>query len=89
MTETELHVPTLIDPDRRDTPVADIGRQVMDAHATSDVLLITSRTVLHGGDGDGSLAISRNVSTAMIEVVQAALSARPAWVVAKGGITST
>jgi len=88
MTETELHVPTLIDPDRRDAHVADIGRQVIEALATSDVLLFTSRTLMRGGDADDSLAISRNVSTAVIEVVQAALAARPAWVVAKGGITS-
>jgi uncharacterized protein YgbK (DUF1537 family) len=88
MTEAELHVPTLIDPDRRDAHVTDIGRRVVEALGTSDVLLFTSRTLLRGGDADDSLAISRNVSTAVIEVVQAALAAHPAWVVAKGGITS-
>jgi uncharacterized protein YgbK (DUF1537 family) len=84
----ELHVPTLIDPDRRDAHVAEIGEQVAEALATSDVLLFTSRTLLRGGDADDSLAISRTVSTAVVDVVQAALAARPAWVVAKGGITS-
>jgi uncharacterized protein YgbK (DUF1537 family) len=88
MTETELHVPTLIDPLRRDAHVAEIGGQVIEALATSDVLLFTSRTLLRGGDADDSLAISRTVSTAVIEVVRAALAAHPAWVVAKGGITS-
>mgnify|MGYP003694793033 CR=1 FL=1 len=88
LTETELHVPTLLDPDRRDAHVADIGRQVVEALATSDVLLFTSRTLIRGGDADDSLAISRTVSTAVIEVVRAALAAHPAWVVAKGGITS-
>ena len=88
MTETELHVPTLIDPLRRDAHVAEIGQQVIEALATSDVLLFTSRTLLRGGDADDSLAISRTVSTAVIEVVRAALAAHPAWVVAKGGITS-
>ena len=88
MTETELHVPTLIDPLRRDAHVADVGRQVIEALATSDVLLFTSRALLRGGDADDSLAISRTVSTAVIEVVRAALAAHPAWVVAKGGITS-
>ena len=88
MTETELHVPTLIDPDRRDAHVAEIGRQVIEALATSDVLLFTSRTLLRGGDADDSLAISRTVSTAVIEVVRTSLAAHPAWVVAKGGITS-
>ena len=85
---TELHVPTLLDPERRDDHVAAIGRQVAEALATSDVLLFTSRTLLRGGDADDSLAISRTVSTAVIEVVRAALAAHPAWVVAKGGITS-
>ena len=43
---------------------------------------------MRGGDADDSLAISRTVST-VVEVVQAALAAHPAWVVAKGGITFT
>ena len=86
--EAELHVPTLTDPDRRDAHVAEIGAQVTEALATSDVLLFTSRTLVRGGDADDSLAISRNVSTAVIEVVRAALAAHPSWVVAKGGITS-
>ena len=86
--EAELHVPTLLDPERRDAHVAAIGKEVAEALATSDVLLFTSRTLLRGGDADDSLAISRNVSTAVVEVVQAALAAHPAWVVAKGGITS-
>ena len=88
MTEAELHVPTLIDPARRDAHVAEIGAQVAEALATSDVLLFTSRTLVRGGDADDSLAISRTVSTAVIEVVRAALAAQPSWVVAKGGITS-
>ena len=88
LTEAELDVPTLSDPERRDAHVAEIGRQVVRALATSDVLLFTSRTLLRGGDAEDSLAISRNVSTAVIEVVKAALSAHPSWVIAKGGITS-
>ena len=86
--EAELDVPTLLDPEKRDGHVAAIGRQVAEALANSDVLLFTSRTLMRGGDADDSLAISRTVSSAVVEVVQAALSAHPAWVVAKGGITS-
>ncbi len=88
LTESELDVSTLLDPDRRDAHVAAVGRRVIEALATSDVLLFTSRTLMRGGDADDSLAISRTVSTAVVEVVQAALAAHPAWVVAKGGITS-
>ena len=81
-------MPTLSDPERRDAHVAEIGRQVVRALATSDVLLFTIRTLLRGGDAEDSLAISRTVSTAVTQVVQAALGAHPSWVVAKGGITS-
>nr|WP_218621076.1 four-carbon acid sugar kinase family protein [Mycolicibacterium hippocampi] len=88
MVEAELHVPALIDSDRRDAHVAEVGRVVIEALATSDVLLFTSRTLMRGGDADDSLAIARTVSTAVIDVVRASLAAHPAWVVAKGGITS-
>jgi len=86
--EVELHVPTLTDPERRDAHVAQVGAQVAEALATSNVMLFTSRTLVRGGDADDSLAISRTVSTAVVEVARAALDGRPAWVVAKGGITS-
>lgn len=86
--EVELHVPTLTDPGQRDAHVARVGTQVAEALATSNVMLFTSRTLVRGGDADDSLAISRTVSTAVVEVARAALAARPAWVVAKGGITS-
>jgi len=88
MAEVELHVPTLTEPEHRDSHVADISRHIVEALATSDVLLFTSRTLMRGDDADDSLAISRTVSTAVIEVVRAALAANPSWVVAKGGITS-
>jgi uncharacterized protein YgbK (DUF1537 family) len=88
LVEAELDVPTLLDPDRRDDHVAAIGKQVAEALSTSDVLIFTSRTLMRGDDADDSLAISRTVSSAVVEVVQAALAAHPAWVVAKGGITS-
>ena len=40
------------------------------------------------GTEPGSLAIARTVSAALSRTVREALAARPAWVVAKGGITS-
>jgi uncharacterized protein YgbK (DUF1537 family) len=88
MSEIELEVPTLTDPDRRDAYVAGTGRRVAAALASSDVLLFTSRTLVRGADADGSLAVARNVSAAVIDVVRHALGAKPSWVVAKGGITS-
>jgi uncharacterized protein YgbK (DUF1537 family) len=54
----------------------------------SDVILFTSRELVTGDDAGSSLDIARTVSAAVSSIVAGALSARPAWVVAKGGITS-
>ena len=88
LTEIELDVSTLLDARRGPGHVRDTGRRVAAGLAHGDVLLYTSRTLRAGTDAQHSLAISRTVSTAVIEVVRAALPARPAWVIAKGGITS-
>ncbi len=88
LTEIELDVPTVADPARRAEHVADVAAQVVAALAESDVLLFTSRTLLRDADPAASLEIARQVSTAVIEVVRGAVAAEPAWVVAKGGITS-
>jgi uncharacterized protein YgbK (DUF1537 family) len=73
----ELPVPVPAD-------VAGVTARVVAALADSDVLLFTSRTPVR----DASLEVSRTVSTAVVEVVRGAMAARPAWVVAKGGITA-
>ena len=52
------------------------------------MVLYTSRTLVPGRDRADSLAIARTVSAALSQVVRDALAAGPAWVVAKGGITS-
>ena len=68
--------------------MADTARQVAAALGRSDVLLYTSRTPIQGRDAADSLAIARMVSAALSQTVRQALAARPAWVIAKGGITS-
>ena len=65
-----------------------VARRVAGALAGSDVLLYTSRDVVAGRDAADSLMIARTVSAALSRIVRGALAARPAWVVAKGGITS-
>jgi uncharacterized protein YgbK (DUF1537 family) len=65
-----------------------LGAHVAQALGREDVLVYTSRKLVLGDDADASLALSRRVSTAVTEVVRAALAAAPAWVLAKGGITS-
>jgi uncharacterized protein YgbK (DUF1537 family) len=86
--EVELEVPAITDPSRRDRHVADATAGVVSALEYSDVLLYTSRTLLRDDDPATSLAIAGQVSTALIEVVRGAVPSKPAWVVAKGGITS-
>jgi uncharacterized protein YgbK (DUF1537 family) len=86
--EVELEVLAVADPARRDAHVAETTARVVAALADSNVLLFTSRTLVRGTDPAASLEISRRVSTAVIEVVRGAVAAEPAWVVAKGGITS-
>ena len=53
-----------------------------------DCVVYTSRDLVSTDDPAESLAIARSVSDAVVEVVQRVRDARPAWVVAKGGITS-
>jgi uncharacterized protein YgbK (DUF1537 family) len=86
--EIELDVGAVADPARRDAHVAEVGGRVASALRGADVLLVTSRTLARATDPDASLRISRAVSAAVVDVVRAARAARPAWVVAKGGITS-
>jgi uncharacterized protein YgbK (DUF1537 family) len=88
LAEVELDVAAIADSARRDSLVAEVTRQVVSALDNSDVLLFTSRTLLRGRDAAESLEISRRVSTAVTEVVRIALATKPAWVIAKGGITS-
>jgi uncharacterized protein YgbK (DUF1537 family) len=64
---------------------AAVGERVKAALAGDDVLLYTSRELKRGDD---DLAIARDVSRAVTDVVKLALEAGPAWVIAKGGITS-
>jgi uncharacterized protein YgbK (DUF1537 family) len=73
--EFELDVDAL-DPER-------VGAQVRAALRDEDVLVYTSRTLRSGG-----LETAREVSRAVTQVVRTALDAEPAWVIAKGGITS-
>jgi uncharacterized protein YgbK (DUF1537 family) len=85
-TDIELDVSAIVS-GAGDTVTA-TSRQVARALDRSDVLLYTSRTIIRGHDAADSLAIARRVSGALSRIVREALAGGPAWVVAKGGITS-
>jgi uncharacterized protein YgbK (DUF1537 family) len=86
VTAVELSVPAIL----RGAPDASAAaaREVTAALRRSDVLLYTSRAVAAGGSPAASLAIARTVSEAVARTVRLALAARPAWILAKGGITA-
>jgi uncharacterized protein YgbK (DUF1537 family) len=84
----ELDVGALLDPERREAHIAEAADRVRRTLARRDVLLLTSRNLVRGTGPDESLAIARTVSAGVTSLVRAVLPSRPAWVVAKGGITS-
>ncbi|WP_405667222.1 hypothetical protein OG379_35115 [Streptomyces sp. NBC_01166] len=88
--EFELDVSLLLDEERRDAHIAEIATAAAEALNSADAVISTSRTLVTGADADDSLSISRRVSAALVEAVrQVNATRRPAFVVAKGGITSS
>jgi uncharacterized protein YgbK (DUF1537 family) len=90
ITELELDVASLLDPSKRDSHVAAVAHAAARSMSDTDVVIRTSRTLVIGADPDASLAIARAVSAGLVATVRAAVREhRPAFVVAKGGITSS
>lgn len=87
LTEIELDVPTLLGPDG-DTHIQAAIDRVVRGLDHSDVLIYTSRDLVTADSPEASLRLSMRVSDAVVRIVAATRDALPAWVVAKGGITS-
>ncbi|MDT0542376.1 four-carbon acid sugar kinase family protein [Streptomyces lonegramiae] len=88
--EFELEVPALLDEERRAAHIAEVAKACAGALEGGEVVVRTTRSVVTGADADDSLAIARSVSAALVETVRAVTAERrPAFVVAKGGITSS
>jgi uncharacterized protein YgbK (DUF1537 family) len=85
--EVELQVSAVLD-DRASRHLAEVIAQITETLTQADALLFTSRSLIRGSDAGTSLDIARRVSDAVVEVVRSVRAAKPAWVVAKGGITS-
>jgi len=85
----ELAVNRLLAPAERAAEVERVAAQVDRAIAAGhSVLVYTSRQLVTGPNGEVSLRIGQAVSSALVAVVRS-LTNRPAWVIAKGGITSS
>ncbi len=86
----ELSVPKLLDAAERE---GELDRAVSEANgglAESEVVVYTSREVVAGGAGRTGFEVGRSVSDALVEVMRRVDRELPlAFVVAKGGITSS
>jgi uncharacterized protein YgbK (DUF1537 family) len=86
----EIDVPTLLDEARAEEHIQAAVATAARALASNLVVLSTSRTLVKGTDKDASLDIARRVSAALTRAVGLVVAARrPAYVLAKGGITSS
>jgi uncharacterized protein YgbK (DUF1537 family) len=86
----ELDVTALLDEASREEAIAQTVRGTLDQLMDRDVAIVTSRTLITGADPEASLAIARAVSSALVDTVRrVVLDTTPAWIVAKGGITSS
>ena len=86
LVEIEVSVPRILAGDG--DYLAGVIRDTRSALRNDDVLVYTSRDLVAGPDAAASLDIARAVSAAVSRIVAAALDSGPAWVIAKGGITS-
>lgn len=90
----ELPVPKLLDAGEREAVLDRAVSEVNRGLAEAEVIVYTSREVVGGGDADGAgrsgFEVGRSVSDALVEVMRRVDRELPlAFVVAKGGITSS
>jgi uncharacterized protein YgbK (DUF1537 family) len=89
VSSVEVDVGALLADEGWDHEIARVA-QVADQRlrAGQDTAIFTSRRLVTGADADSSLAIGRRVSEGLVAIVRA-ISTRPRYLLAKGGITSS
>ena len=89
VTPVAIDVAGLLDDAQRASVIARAAQQADTALSSGqDVVLFTSRQLVTGTDAAHSLSISQRVSSGVVRIMQA-LTTRPRYVLAKGGITSS
>ena len=89
MVSVEAAVERLLRPAQRRAEVRRVAAMADHALAAGhDVAVYTSRRLVTGRDRQASLGIGQTISRALVAVVES-LQAPPAWLIAKGGITSS
>lgn len=85
----ELSVPRVLARAQREAEIGRVRTLMSDTLAAGrDVVLFTSRTLVAGDDGALSIEVGAKISTALVELAHS-LQKRPAFLVAKGGVTSS
>lgn len=85
----EVSVNNLLDSARHDGEIRQVVEQVKSGlSGGQDVVLYTARDLVTGSTQEESLDIGKTVSAALVQIV-ASVNIRPAWMIAKGGITSS
>lgn len=86
----EISVPRLLDAAERDRELDRVVSEVNRGLIEAEVVVYTSREVVHGGAGRTGFEVGVSVSDALVEVMRRVDRDLPlAFVVAKGGITSS
>lgn len=86
----EVDVELLLKPETATLEVERCVKQSVQQLANSEVLIATSRKIIGGSSTSDSLRISQLISSALVEITRRALAeADVAWLIAKGGITSS
>jgi uncharacterized protein YgbK (DUF1537 family) len=87
--QVEIDVNALLSDTQRLDTIARTAREVdTGLRDGQDMVLFTSRQLVTGADAISSLSLSQRVSEGVVAIVQA-LSVRPRYILAKGGITSS
>jgi uncharacterized protein YgbK (DUF1537 family) len=85
----EVRAPALISGDQAGAEITNAAKAAEAALAAGqDVLVYTSRELMTGSEAAGSLALGRRISEGLTAIVRA-VGARPRYLLAKGGITSS
>lgn len=85
----EVDIAALVDDTQRGRMITRLSQEIDDhLYKNEDVIVYTSRVLPAGTDSDTSLMLGQRVATGLVAIVRA-LTARPRYVCAKGGITSS
>jgi len=89
MISVEINVEALLDENHRGREIKRVAHQAdLSLGRNQDVVVYTSRHLITGEDAESNLSIGQQVSEGLVAIVQA-ISTRPRYLVAKGGITSS